>query len=115
MQKSVEDLDMKAVKRSIKWRGLVHLDQLREDDESLLGEARWPKANGEIYYACATSGLLFDKGTGHCLQSSNCTLLLGTIKPASPKDFDRFIAGRKRHDYGRISKDTIMGSEDAGY
>lgn len=113
MPRSVDALNMEAVKKSIRWRGMVRLHQLREDDESLLGIARWPKKTGPEYYACATSGLLFDMDTGHCVQSHAVVLLIETISPAAPKEFDAYINSRRRKDYGYLSRDTLIGGDDA--
>ena len=114
MPRSVDALNMEAVKKTIRWRGMVRLHQLNEDDESLLGVAEWPKKSGIEYFACATSGLLFDKETGVCLQSRTVVLLMDTIMPATPKDFQPYISARRRRDYGYLSRDMIVGGEDAG-
>jgi hypothetical protein len=73
------ELNMSQLQSSIQWSGMVRLHQLRSDDESKLSEAEWPKKSGRIFYACASTGLLFDKQSGRCLQSSNVELLLDTV------------------------------------
>ena len=108
MPREVENLNFEAIKKTIHWRGNVRLHQTGEDDESLIGLAEWPKKSGVLYYACATTGLLFDKQTGRCLQSQTVLLLLDTMAPASPKDFSAYMAGKKRNDYGRNSKHMIV-------
>lgn len=64
---------------SIKFKGMVRLHQLREDDESYLSEVEHPKDSGQMFYACVSTGLLFDKQTGRCLQSSKLDLLLDSV------------------------------------
>lgn len=108
MPREVEKLNFEAIKKSIHWRGMLRLHQLGEDDESLIGLAEWPKESGTTYYACATTGLLFDKETGRCLQSQTVTLLLDTMAPASPKDFSAYMASKKKLDYWRSSKHMIV-------
>jgi len=76
----VENLKMTSLQASIQWRGMVRLHQLNEDSESYLAEIEWPKKSGRIHYACASTGLLFDKQSGRCQQSSNVTLLLETVE-----------------------------------
>lgn len=51
-QPEVDGLKMEPIKASIKWRGMVRM-RLAGNDESLLGEAVWPKGSGRVYYACA--------------------------------------------------------------
>lgn len=108
MLQQVENLKMERVKRSIRWRGRVWLDQLSEWDDSLIGEAQWPPKSGVVYYACATSGLLFDKESGRCLQSINLTLDIGSLQPAKPKDFDKYISERRRSDRASVSRSIII-------
>lgn len=108
MPRTVDSLNMEAIKKTIQWRGTVRLHQLNEDDDSLLGLARWPKKGGPEYYACATSGLLFDKETGECVQSTNVVLKLDTITPATPKEYGPFVSDRRRRDYGHTSRDIII-------
>ena len=72
---------MTSLQASIQWRGMVRLHQLNEDSESYLAEVEWPKKSGRIYYGCASSGLLFDKQSGACRQSSNVTLDLDSLEP----------------------------------
>lgn len=69
---------------AVQWSGMVHLNITNEDDESLLGMIEFPKNSGREVYACATSGLMFDKQTGRCIQSSNLHLKLDSVRPHPP-------------------------------
>ena len=66
---------------SIKWRGIVRLHQTGNDEPSYLSDHEYPPKSGRIYYADASTGLLFDKETGACKQSSRVTLKLDTLVP----------------------------------
>ena len=77
----VNGLKMEPLQKSIQWMATVRLHQLNEDSESLLAETQWPPKTGPVYFACASTGLLFDKQSGRCLQSSRVTLLLDTVQP----------------------------------
>ena len=106
--RKVKEVKMEALKRAIRWRGLVRLYQLREDDESLLAEIEHPPGSGVKVYVCATSALMFCQKTGRCVQSTSVELLLGTVSPALPRDFSRYMAERKKRDYGRSSRHLIV-------
>lgn len=108
MPKEVEGLKFAKIEKSIRWRGKVRLHMLGEDDESLIGEHEWPPKSDKVYFACATTGLLFDQATGRCLQSQNVELLLDTLVPASPKDLAKHVADRRKLDTGRHSKHLIV-------
>lgn len=75
------ELNMSKLQSSIQWAGMVRMHQLNEDNESKLSEIEWPAKSGRIFYACAATGLLFDKQSGRCLQSSSVDLLLDTVSP----------------------------------
>lgn len=77
----VTGLKIETLQKSVQWLATVRLHQLNEDSESLLAETQWPLKVGPMYFACASTGLLFDKQSGRCLQSSRVTLLLDTVKP----------------------------------
>ena len=77
----VNGLKMEPLQKSVQWMATVRLHQLNEDSESLLAETQWPPKTGPVYFACASTGLLFDKQSGRCLQSSQVSLLLDTVKP----------------------------------
>ena len=106
--RKVKEPKIEALKRGIRWRGLVRLHQLGEDDESLLAEIEYPPGSGRQVYICATSALMFNKETGRCAQSSAVELLLDSLSPASPRDMAAYTASRKRLDYGRHSRDIII-------
>lgn len=72
--------NMSAIKSSIQWRGQVMLYQLNEKKEVLLSEVEYPKNSGKKYYGCASTGLIFDKQSGACRQSSHVLLLIDTIE-----------------------------------
>ena len=75
----VDGLNMNGIQGTIRWTGLVHLDQTNEDLECLLSETVWPRKTGASYFACASTGLLFDKQTGECRQSRKMRLRLDTV------------------------------------
>jgi hypothetical protein len=91
------ELNMTKLQENIRFRGMVRLDQLREVDESVLSLATWPVKDGTEYYACATTGLLFDKQTGRCLQSSLVSLDLTTVEPSqiSARQYQAWLHKRK--------------------
>ena len=80
MPKQVEGLPMTRLQSAIQWKGMVRLHSLNEDDESLLCEWEWPAKSGNVYFACAATGLLFDKQSGRCLQGSSVELKLATVE-----------------------------------
>ena len=80
--KYVTGLPFTLLQSDIRWISEVRLHQLRQDDECLLSEVEWPKRSGVFWYVCVSSGLLFDKQTGACRQSTNVVLLLDTVAPA---------------------------------
>jgi len=80
---AVEGIKTAQMQRSIQWRGNVHLRMLGEDSESMLAETEYPPKSGKIYYACASTGLIFDKQTGACRQSSNVSLEIRSVQPAT--------------------------------
>lgn len=96
----VTGLRMEKIVASIRWRGKVALHHTGEQEESLIGEARWPKITGPVFYACATTGLLFDKESGKCVQSDRVDLLIDTLAPAKPGDMRAFLAAKKTEGYG---------------
>lgn len=91
----VNGLKFDKIIASIKWRGTVRM-RLAGNDDSLLGECVWPVKDGKTYYACAVTGLLFDKESGRCLQSSNVDLDLASLVPARPGDMKKYLADRGR-------------------
>lgn len=99
----VEGLLMHKLQSTIRWRGNVRLHMLGEDTESLLSECDWPKKSGNMFYACASTGLLFDKQSGRCLQSSSVSLLLDSVSPVdnAPGLYEQWIAPKRMTDYGR--------------
>lgn len=109
----VNGLLMDRIVASIKWRGSIFLMHTGEKEESLLGEVVWPKKTGKTYYACATTGLLFDKVTGECVQTQRVGLLLDTLGAASPKDMKKYLADRKSYcEYGYNGKRRYRNSPD---
>lgn len=92
----VDGLNMVNIQSHIQWKGIVYLEMLKEDDETMLSEVEWPKKSGRLFYGCASTGLLFDKQTGRCLQSSRVNLKLETVKPTkcTPSQFSKWVSGR---------------------
>lgn len=84
-RKSVDDevigLKMETLQNNIRWTGNLRLHQLKEDAQSLLSETPWPKRTGPLHFVCVSTGLLFDKQSGRCVQSSRITLLMDSVKP----------------------------------
>lgn len=108
MPSEIENLNMDRIKSSIQWHGQVRLLINGERDDCLVGEYEWPKKSGKVYFACATSGLLFDKQSGRCLQSPNVVLLLDTMMPAAPSAMRSYLASRRQRGYG---KNITVGSK----
>lgn len=77
---AVDGLNMTKLETSIQWIGKVRLHLLNEDSDSMLSDTEWPIQSGRMFYGCASTGLLFDKQSGRCLQSSNVSLLLDTLQ-----------------------------------
>ncbi len=96
----VTGLNMAKIVNSIKWRGSVLLLATGEESDSLLGEVVWPKKSGREFYACATTGLLFDKQSGVCVQTGRIVLQIKTLTEAKPKDMGAFLAKKKDYGYG---------------
>ena len=89
-------LKMVRLQSSIKWHGLVRLHQLKEDDETYLSEIDHPSIGGTMVYVCASTGLMFDKQSGRCLQSSHMDLLLESVAETkcSAKQFVKWVNDR---------------------
>ena len=98
-ESGINGLNYKKLQSSVGWSGQVHLSQTAEDAECLLSETQWPKKYGPMYYACVSTGLLFDKQSGRCLQSSKVLLLMETVKPknggGTRKVFEKWMATRE--------------------
>ena len=92
----VDGLNVAKLQGAIQWHGVVRLHQLAEDSESYLAEAEWPKKSGRMHYACVSTGLLFDKQSGKCFQSSQVTLKLDTVQPkkCSSREFSKWRQDR---------------------
>ena len=95
----VEGLNVARLQSEIQWRGMVRLHQLNEDSESYLADVEWPKKSGSMYYGCASTGLLFDKQSGVCRQSSNVTLDTGSVESV------KFTAAQ----FGKWHRERVMG------
>lgn len=89
-------LHMPKLQSTIKWSGDVRLHQLSEDSSSFLSEAEWPPRSGNVLYACASTGLLFDKQSGRCLQSTRVSLLIETVEEVkcTAAQFNRWLKER---------------------
>jgi hypothetical protein len=99
-------MNMIKAQSSIQWAGKVRLHQLREDDESKLAEHEHPPGSGKMYYACVSTGLLFDKQSGRCIQSSNLELLLDTVAP-DKCTFGQFEKWRRARTKGGLKHITL--------
>ena len=95
----VEGLNVARLQSEIQWRGMVRLHQLNEGSESYLADVEWPKKSGSMYYGCASTGLLFDKQSGVCRQSSNVTLDMGSVESV------KFTAAQ----FGKWHRERITG------
>ena len=95
----VEGLNVAKLQSAIQWRGMVRLHQLNEDSESYLADVEWPKKSGSMYYGCVSTGLLFDKQSGACRQSSNVTLDMGSVESV------KFTAAQ----FGKWHRERVMG------
>lgn len=89
-------LNMVRLQSSIKWQGLVRLRQLKEDDDTYLSEIEHPAGSGTMVYACVSTGLMFDKQSGRCLQSSHMDLLLESVNETkcTPGQFEKWRKAR---------------------
>ena len=85
-------INLLRLQSKIQWIGAVRLHQLKEDDESYLSEVEHPKGSGTMVYVCASTGLLFDKQSGRCFQSSSIDLLLDSVAEAkcSASQFEKW-------------------------
>lgn len=77
----VVGLNMKRLQSAIRWSGKVKLFLTGEVLDAYLAECTYPKRDGTTYYACASTGLLFDKESGRCRQSSSVLLLIDSVAP----------------------------------
>lgn len=98
----VDGLNMTKIQGSVQWKGIVRLAQLNEDAESLLSDLEWPKKSGNHYFVCASTGLLFDKQTGACRQSTTVSLKIETVEP-----FKCTLAGYKKWLAARMTGDWM--------
>ena len=107
----VVGLKMETLQNNIRWTGILRLHQLKEDSQSLLSETQWPKKTGPLYFVCVSTGLLFDKQSGRCVQSSRITLLMDSVTP-----IDGGVQGSgyfKRWRDKRIQDDGWLNSNQA--
>ncbi len=77
----VSGVDMKKLMSGVKWSGIMVLHLTSEREECFVSECEWPVKSGKIWYACASTGLLFDKQSGACRQSTHVRLDLTSLKP----------------------------------
>lgn len=105
----VDGLNMTKIQGSIQWKGVVRLSQLNEDSESLLSEIEWPKKSGNHFFVCASTGLLFDKQSGACWQSSTVTLKIDTLEPMKCT-----AAGYRKWLSARVSGETLKNKGKPG-
>lgn len=128
----VNGINMKRLQSTIAWQGMVRLHQLGEDRMAYLSRCQYPKKTGPVYYACASTGLLFDQHSGACRQSTRVSLLIETIAPVEYRTgmwqawFTRTMAaercrqlgkpgpkpGRKRA-YDGLDADDELDNDDA--
>ena len=107
----VVGLKMETLQNNIRWTGMLRLHHLKEDNESLLSETQWPKRSGISYFVCVSTGLLFDKQSGRCVQSSRITLVMDSVKPIEGvvRGADYFKRWRDK----RIQDDGWLSSNQA--
>lgn len=91
----VNGIPLRVLQRNVRWKGQVRLHQLREDDEALITEYEWPKKSGRIWYVCVSTGLLFDKQTGRCRQSTVVDLDLSSLQEVPEQQRGMFAAWRR--------------------
>ena len=80
----VNNVPILKLQKRIAFRGAVNLRQMHETDECLMADYEWPKNSGHIWFCCVSTGLLFDKRTGECRQSTLVNLDLSSVEPFSP-------------------------------
>lgn len=107
----VDGLNLRRLRCSIQWTAKVRLAMTGELLDAYLADCQWPKKTGETYYGCASTGLLFDKETGACRQSSYVSLLLDTLVPAKVSE-NEFLAWVKERQRG--AEDWFRRRRDAG-
>jgi len=102
----INGLVMGRLQSSIQWAGQVRLHQTGEELESLLAECEWPNKSGKFYFACASTGLLFDKQSGACKQASTVQLLIDTVQPrkCSAAGFKVWIGARLNCGFNNAAK-----------
>jgi len=98
-------MNLLRLQSAIRFQGLVRLHQTREDDESYLCEVEHPKGSGTMVYVCVSTGLLFDKQSGRCLQSSNMDLLLDSVQETrcTTAQFNKWVKARSNAGTKQIS------------
>lgn len=110
-------LNMDKLEGSIQWIGKVRLHQLNEESDSMLSDVEWPAKSGRVFYGCASTGLLFDKQSGRCMQSSNVTLQLETVQgvDCSRATFSKWKATRIAGGAGTKHITLKRGPKPKGY
>ena len=112
----VNDIPVLQLQKRITHRGTVNLHQLHETDECLMTDHEWPKKSGVIWYCCVATGLLFDKQTGQCRQSTLVNLDLSTVEPfyPGPEFFKKWRSERQEKEiFGGMKQLTQEELEDA--
>ena len=112
----VSGVKMDRIQASFQWAGDIRLHLLNEDKECLIGLYVWPPVSGKEYYASASTGLLFDKQTGRCVQSTQVSLLIDTLRPPKGKGtayFNKWLKARVA-DEGWL-KSNKRGPKPKGY
>ena len=112
----VDGLNFAEIKRGVRWSGEVILELVRERSESLLAEYEYPVKSGVLWYCCATTGLLFDKQSGACRQSSNVRLDLATLREdkRTESQVNAWIAARQQAIYDWSTFKVKRGQKPKG-
>lgn len=120
----VDSLPMRKIQETIKWRGFVKLHINGERCESFLSELEYPPKSGKSWYVDSTTGLLFDKQTGLCRQSTFVSLDMALEPSAMTRaDLRKWVAEKEKSDWamsvinrkpGPKPKGSVINNEDGG-
>ena len=113
----VSGVDMKKLMSGVKWSGIMVLHLTSEREECFVSECEWPVKSGKIWYACASTGLLFDKQSGACRQSVLVSLDLASLKPEqiTSKELRAWIRVRQDQSYDWATLKLRRGPKPKSY
>lgn len=112
----VDGLCFSDIRAGVRWAGDVILELARDRAESLLSEYEYPSNSGVFWYCCASTGLLFDKKSGACRQSSRVRLDVASVReqPRTPAQVSAWIAARQQAVYDWSTQKIKLGPKPKG-